>query len=69
MADERAGNPFWAVALEGLPAAPVDKVVYRGRTVPVHAWADDYDGGRKALLELADGALVIVPGSQVERPE
>lgn len=64
--EERAENPFWRVALEGEPAAPVDKVGYRGRTVPVLAWADDYDGGRKALLALADGSRVIVPGSQVE---
>jgi hypothetical protein len=35
--------------------------------VPVLAWADDYDGGRKALLELSGGELVIVPGSQVAR--
>lgn len=66
--EERAGNPFWRIALEGEPEAPVDKVGYRGRTMPVLAWADDYDGGRKALLALADGSRVIVPGSQVERP-
>lgn len=64
--EERAGNPFWRIAIEGEPEAPVDKVGYRGRTVPVLAWADDYDGGRKALLALADGRRVIVPGSQVE---
>jgi hypothetical protein len=66
--EEKRGNPFWKIALEGDPAGPVDKVVYRGATVPVIAWADDYDGGRKALLELRDGARVIVPGSQVEHP-
>lgn len=65
--EERAANPFWRIALEGEPEAPVDKVRYRGRTVPVLVWADDYDGGRKALLALADGSRVIVPGSQVER--
>ncbi len=66
--EERVGNPFWRIALAGEPEAPVDKVGYRGRTVPVLAWADDYDGGRKALLALADGSRVIVPASQVERP-
>lgn len=65
--EERAGNPFWRIALEGEPEAPVDKVGYRGETVPVLAWADDYDGGRKALLTLGDGSRVIVPASQVER--
>jgi hydroxyacylglutathione hydrolase len=63
--EEKAGNPFWRVALEGAPPAPVDKVAYRGQTVPVLAWADDYDGGRKALLALADGTQIIVPGSHV----
>lgn len=65
--EERAGNPFWRIALEGEPEAAVAEVGYRGATVPVLAWADDYDGGRKALLALADGSRVIVPGSQVER--
>ncbi|MGH7549585.1 MAG: MBL fold metallo-hydrolase [Gemmatimonadota bacterium] len=65
--EERAGNAFWRIALEGEPEAPVDKALYRGRTVPILAWADDYDGGRKALLALEDGRRVIVPGSQVER--
>lgn len=67
--DERKGNPFWRIAVEGEPEAPVDKVEYRGETVPVLAWADDYDDGRKALLKLADGSRVIVPGSRVGRPE
>lgn len=66
--EELAGNPFWKIAIEGPPPAPVDKAVYRGETVPVLAWADDYDGGRKALLQLAEGGLLIVPGSQLERP-
>ena len=66
--EEKAANPFWRIALDGDPAAPIDKVSYRGATVPVLAWADDYDGGRKALLALADGSKVIVPGSQVGAP-
>lgn len=63
--EEKAGNPFWKVALSEGDADPVDEVRYRGRPVPVLAWAADYDGGRKALLRLADGSNVIVPGSQV----
>jgi glyoxylase-like metal-dependent hydrolase (beta-lactamase superfamily II) len=63
--EEKAGNPFWKVALSGAPGAPLAEVRYRGRPVPVLAWADDYDGGRKALLRLSDGSQVIVPGSQV----
>jgi glyoxylase-like metal-dependent hydrolase (beta-lactamase superfamily II) len=63
--EEKAGNPFWRVALSSAPPAPVDEVQYRGRTVPVLAWADDYDGGKKALLRLVDGSEVIVPGSQL----
>ncbi|MBA3583631.1 MAG: MBL fold metallo-hydrolase [Gemmatimonadetes bacterium] len=63
--EEKVGNPFWRIALAGPPPAPVGKAAYRGVTVPVLAWADDYDGGRKALLELADGSQVIVPGSQI----
>jgi len=63
--EEKAGNPFWRLALSERPAAPVAEVRYRGETVPVLAWADDYDGGKKALLRLVDGSNVIVPGSQV----
>ncbi|HUP00273.1 MAG TPA: MBL fold metallo-hydrolase [Gemmatimonadota bacterium] len=66
--EEKAGNPFWRIALAGDPATPVDQVSYRGAHVPVLAWADDYDGGKKALLALADGSKVIVPGSQVGPP-
>lgn len=64
--EERRENPFWRIALDGSPAAPAGSARYRGTVVPVLAWADDYDGGRKALLELPDGRRVIVPGSQVE---
>jgi glyoxylase-like metal-dependent hydrolase (beta-lactamase superfamily II) len=63
--EEKAGNPFWRVALTEGDQAPVDEVRYRGLPVPVLAWAADYDGGRKALLRLPDGSNVIVPGSQV----
>lgn len=64
--EERAGNPIWRVAVDGPPDRPVDQVRYRGASVPVLAWAEDYDGGRKALLELGHGRLLVVPGSQVE---
>lgn len=64
--EERRENPFWRVALRGRPESPEGEVRYRGQTVPVLAWAEDYDGGKKALVELPGGRLVIVPGSQVE---
>lgn len=63
--EELAENPFWRLALSEGTTEPVDRVRYRGQTVPVLAWAEDYDGGRKALLRLEDGSNVIVPGSQV----
>jgi len=65
LGEERDGNPFWRFAFAEVEPEPVDEVRYRGSKVPVLAWADDYDGGRKALLKLADGSFVIVPGSQV----
>jgi hydroxyacylglutathione hydrolase len=66
--EELAENPFWKVALADGTPKPVDEAVYQGRQVAVLAWAEDYDGGRKALLQLDGGELVIVPGSQVARP-
>jgi hypothetical protein len=63
--EEKAANPFWRVALAEADPEFVGEVRYRDRTVPVLAWAADYDGGRKALLRLPDGSNVIVPGSQV----
>ncbi len=63
--EEKAANPFWRVALAETDPGPVGEVRYRGQPVPVLAWAEDYDGGRKALLRLPDGSNVIVPGSQV----
>jgi glyoxylase-like metal-dependent hydrolase (beta-lactamase superfamily II) len=62
--EEKAGNPFWQIA-RGAPSTPVQEARYRGITVPVLAWAADYDGGRKALVRLTDGSEVIVPGSQL----
>ena len=66
VAGELAATPFWRIAREGRPEAPVERARWKGSDVAVLAWADDYDGGRKALLESAGGELVIVPGSQVE---
>lgn len=65
LGEELGGNPFWRFALAKESALPIGEVRYRGESVPVLAWADDYDGGRKALLRLVDGSNVIVPGSQV----
>lgn len=67
--EELEGNPIWRVALDGDPTEPVDRVQYGDSTVDVLAWADDYDGGRKALLRLDDGRRVIVPGSRVRASE
>ncbi|HUP20190.1 MAG TPA: MBL fold metallo-hydrolase [Gemmatimonadota bacterium] len=66
VAGELAANPFWRIAREGRPDAPVERARWKGSDVAVLAWAEDYDGGRKVLLETADGGLVMVPGSQVE---
>ena len=62
--EEKAGNPFWKIA-RGAASTPVEDAPYRGVSVPVLAWAADYDGGRKALIRLADGSELIVPGSQL----
>jgi glyoxylase-like metal-dependent hydrolase (beta-lactamase superfamily II) len=62
--EEKAGNPFWQIA-RGAPSPPLQEARYRGITVPVLAWAADYDGGRKALVRLTDSSEVIVPGSQI----
>jgi hydroxyacylglutathione hydrolase len=65
--EELAGNPFWRIAVEDA-GNPIDEAMYRGREVAVLAWADDYDGGRKALIDVGEGRLLIVPGSQLEQP-
>lgn len=62
--EEKAGNPFWRIALGGEREA-LEQARYRGTRVPVLAWAADYDGGRKALVRLSDGSELIVPGSQL----
>jgi hydroxyacylglutathione hydrolase len=38
-----------------------------GREATLLLWADDYDGGHKALVRFPDGEETIVGGSRVER--
>ena len=38
-----------------------------GEEATLLLWADDYDGGNKALVRLASGEETIVGGSRVER--
>ena len=38
-----------------------------GEEATLLLWADDYDGGHKALVRLASGEETIVGGSRVER--
>lgn len=64
--EERAGNPFWEVARRSGRPEAAGRARYGSAWADVLAWADDYDGGRKALLRLADDRLVIVPGSRLE---
>lgn len=63
---ERASNPFvraW-LAGEGLSEEPVRVA---GAEATLLLWADDYDGGHKALVRFPDGRETIVGGSRVER--
>jgi hydroxyacylglutathione hydrolase len=63
---EREQNPFvraW-LAGEGLGEEPCR---VNGQEATLLLWADDYDGGYKALVRLRDGTETIVGGSRVER--
>jgi hydroxyacylglutathione hydrolase len=64
--DERAKNPFLRAWLdgEGLGEEPC---LVAGTPATLLLWADDYDGGYKALVRLASGEETIVGGSRVER--
>jgi glyoxylase-like metal-dependent hydrolase (beta-lactamase superfamily II) len=64
--DERARNPFLRAWLdgEGLVEEPC---LVSGSPATLLLWADDYDGGHKALVRLASGEETIVGGSRVER--
>ena len=63
---ERAANPFIRAWLdgEGLGKEPCR---VSGEPATLLLWADDYDGGHKALVRLASGRETIVGGSRVER--
>ncbi|MFL5936138.1 MAG: MBL fold metallo-hydrolase [Gaiellaceae bacterium] len=64
--DERRTNPFIRAWLdgEGLGEEPCR---VGGEDATLLLWADDYDGGNKALVRLASGEETIVGGSRVER--
>jgi len=66
IAAERASNPFIRAWLdgEGLGEEPCR---VGGEEATLLLWADDYDGGHKALVRLASGEETIVGGSRVER--
>ena len=63
---ERRTNPFIRAWLdgEGLGEEPCR---VGGEEATLLLWADDYDGGNKALVRLASGEETIVGGSRVER--
>jgi glyoxylase-like metal-dependent hydrolase (beta-lactamase superfamily II) len=64
--DERRSNPFIRAWLdgEGLGAEPCR---VSGEEATLLLWADDYDGGHKALVRFSDGTETIVGGSRVNR--
>jgi glyoxylase-like metal-dependent hydrolase (beta-lactamase superfamily II) len=64
--EERRTNPFIRAWLdgEGLGEEPCR---VGGEDATLLLWADDYDGGNKALVRLASGEETIVGGSRVER--
>jgi glyoxylase-like metal-dependent hydrolase (beta-lactamase superfamily II) len=64
--DERRSNPFIRAWLdgEGLGSEPCR---VNGEEATLLLWADDYDGGFKALVRLASGEETIVGGSRVDR--
>jgi hydroxyacylglutathione hydrolase len=66
IADERRSNPFIRAWLDGqgLGSEPCR---VNGEEATLLLWADDYDGGHKALVRLASGQETIVGGSRVER--
>jgi hydroxyacylglutathione hydrolase len=63
---EREANPFIRAWLdgEGLVDAPCR---VSGQEATLLLWADDYDGGHKALVRFPSGDEAIVGGSRVER--
>jgi glyoxylase-like metal-dependent hydrolase (beta-lactamase superfamily II) len=63
---ERDSNPFIRAWLDGAWPEPQACRV-SGEPATLLLWADDYDGGHKALVRFADGRETIVGGSRVER--
>ena len=63
---ERETNPFIRAWLdgEGLSESPCR---VSGQDATLLLWADDYDGGHKALVRFPSGEETIVGGSRVER--
>jgi len=66
IAAERATNPFIRAWLDGEGSFEAPCRV-SGADATLLLWADDYDGGYKALVRFADGREAIVGGSRVER--
>lgn len=66
IAAERQANPFVRAWLDGEWPEEQDCRV-NGEPATLLLWADDYDGGHKALVRFPDGRETIVGGSRVER--
>ncbi|MFL6035311.1 MAG: hypothetical protein ACJ74I_09555, partial [Gaiellaceae bacterium] len=64
--DERRTNPFIRAWLDG-EGLGAERCRVGGEDATLLLWADDYDGGNKALVRLASGEETIVGGSRVER--
>ncbi len=67
VAAEWETNPFVRV-WRGLDPEGDVACLVRGEPATLLLWADDYDGGHKALVRFAGGEDAIVGGSQVTRP-
>jgi hydroxyacylglutathione hydrolase len=66
IADERRSNPFIRAWLDG--EGLIDEAcLVNGEGAALLLWADDYDGGHKALVRFAPGEETIVGGSRVVR--
>jgi hydroxyacylglutathione hydrolase len=66
IADERHLNPFIRAWLDG-EGLGEERCRVSGEEATLLLWADDYDGGHKALVRLSSGEETIVGGSRVER--
>jgi hydroxyacylglutathione hydrolase len=63
---ERAENPFIRAWLDG-EGLGEEACRVSGEPATLLLWADDYDGGHKALVRFPDGRETIVGGSRVTR--